>query len=165
MTALGQGGKAAVLLSYFDQYRPAHVIETGIWEGYGSCFQFHNQANVIAIEQNDESAERSRAGGFNVITGDSETLLPGILAGLDAPAMFWLDAHTVEWIDGFGSCPILAELQTIKEWEHGSRSVVLVDDLRMMDGTGWPGVPAVLDVCGDTWQKVEESDILRLIPW
>jgi hypothetical protein len=162
---LGQAGKADVLAGYFTHYNPKTVIETGVWEGWGSCFQFHTRANVIAIEQNDDSAERARANGYNVITGDSATVLPQLIAQLDHPVMFWLDAHTVEWIDGHGSCPLLDELQVIREWEHGPASVVLIDDVRMMDEPGWPGLPAVLAAAGDTWQHVVEDDILRLTPW
>ena len=162
---LGQGGKAAVLAEYFEKHKPAVVIETGVWEGWGSCFQFHNRAQVIAIEQNDESAERARANGYNVLTGDSAYILPTLIRTLETPAMFWLDAHTVEWIDGYGSCPLLDELRTIREWEHGPSSVVLVDDIRMMDDTGWPGLPAVLGACAGTWEHQILDDILRLTPW
>ena len=84
---LGKAGKAAVLREYFETFNPSTVIETGVWEGWGSCFQFHDQANVIAIEANDESAERARANGYNVITGDSATVLPQLLRTLNNRAM------------------------------------------------------------------------------
>lgn len=162
---LGQAGKAEVLREYFDTFNPQTVIETGVWEGWGSCFQFHDRANVIGIEANDESSERARQNGYNVITGDSATVLPKLIRTLDNRAMFWLDAHTVEWIDGHGSCPLLTEIETIKQWRYGADSIVLIDDVRMMSEPGWPGLESVLASCGDTWKIENRDDILRLTPW
>jgi len=162
---LTQGQKAELLHSYFTRYEPSSVVETGVWEGHGSCFQFKDKATVIAIEANDDSAERARQNGYHVITGDSGTILPGILDILEPPVMFWLDAHTVEWIDGHGSCPIIDELAAIKEWKHGARSIVLIDDMRMMDDAGWPGTETLLSLAGDTWNVENRDDILRLTPW
>jgi hypothetical protein len=67
---------------------------------------------------------------INCLLGDSRVVLPRVISELDAPALFWLDAHT----SGGGTAdsgrdPVQDELDAI--FSHSSfRHVVLIDDAR-----------------------------------
>jgi len=172
--------KRAVLRAYFDRYQPKVVVETGIWAGGGSCMQFAGEATVYLIDCDEDNCEQAHSScpSAVVLCGDSADVLPHLLAQLEdyvrideiMPALFWLDAHYVPEIDGEEHAvdhptPLLAELQAILGWEHAARSVVLVDDLRLLGEPGWPSRAelAALDL-GETWDTQEQADILRLTP-
>lgn len=165
MTApLGWWEKRALLAHYFGQYGPFRfVVETGIYNGQGSCFQFEDRAEVVAIEADDVSAARARAEGHDVRTCDSADLLPLLLYSRNAPALFWLDAHPV--VDGSTEqTPLLAELEAIAEWPHAPGSVVLVDDLRLFGLPGWPTHSEVMRGLPGFWASESRDDVLRLTP-
>lgn len=154
--------KVRLLREYWNRYGPFRfVIETGIWNGNGSAMQFRDEAEYVAIERNDESAKIARRNGFDVRTGDSAILLPALLASRNAPALFWLDAHdSVEGGDAESSTPILAELEAIKAWEHGDRSVILVDDARCFTWPEWPDCEQLYPF--GPWEN--RDDVLRRTP-
>ena len=104
-----------------------------------------------------------------LLVGDSASVLPGILATLHEPALFWLDAH----YSGTGTTlgdrvtPISAELNAVLG--HPVRGhVVLIDDAREFhDSTrsGYPGPEVVVVAarqCGD--KMSEKHDIFFLVP-
>lgn len=157
--------KQGVLAEHFDRYGPFRfVIETGIWEGNGSCFQFEPYAEVVGIEIDEESAALARERGHDVRTGDARVLLPTLLASRDGPAFVWLDAHNVVEAGEEDDSSLEAELEALLAWPHAARSVVLIDDVRMMGRKGWPTLLEVCALAWPTWAVINESDILRLIP-
>lgn len=160
--------KAATLREHFDRYGPfKFVIETGIWNGYGSCEQFQPEAEVVAIELDDERAQLGRARGLDVRTGDSAAILPTLLASRNAPALFWLDAHLVAEAHEINHSPLLDELAAIRDWPHASGSVVLIDDVRMMGRPGWPSAKQVIDYIAQRcpwWDRELRDDIFRAVP-
>ncbi len=167
---LNYQGKQAVLAYYWHRYGPFRfIIETGIWQGNGSCMQFRSpDSEYVAVESHDGSAAQARARGFDVRTGDSAVLLPMLLASRNRPAFFWLDAHLVEEAYEENTSPLAAELAAILAWPHAAGSVVLIDDVRMMGRSGWPSVQEVLaQAYVDTgfWSVEVRDDILRLAPW
>lgn len=169
MTVLGWQEKATLLAEYFDRYGPFRfVVETGIYNGQGSCFQFEDRAEVVAVEADDESAAKARAAGHDVRTGDSAVLLPALLASRDAPVLFWLDAHPTT-DDDTSTTPLLAELDAILHWPHAAQSVVLVDDVRLMGREGWPHLNYIIAripvSARPLWHLHNQDDIFRLTPW
>jgi len=161
---LNHADKAKVLVDYFDRYGPfRYVLETGIWQGQGSCYQFEPYAEVVAIESDPESAALAREAGHDVRTGDSAYLLGMLLASRDAPAFFWLDAHLVAEAGETNYSPLMWELAAIRGWPHAAGSCVLIDDVRMMGREGWPSLDAVLAVA-DPWDIDVSDDIVRLTP-
>lgn len=161
--------KKAVLREHFDRYGPFRfVIETGVWNGWGSGMQFQDEAEYVAIELNDDSARRARERGYDVRTGDSADLLPQLLAARDAPALLWLDAHHVaEAGDGFDATPLLSELAAIRDWRHASSSVLLIDDMRLCGRDGWPTAKQVIDYIAQRcpwWNRELRDDIFRATP-
>lgn len=161
---LSYAAKQDVLREYWSRFGPFRfVIETGIWQGQGSCMQFRSeQSEYVAVESNDESATQARERGFDVRTGDSATILPALLAARNEPAFFWLDAHLVAEANEPSHSPLLAELGAILVWPYAARSVVLVDDIRMMGRDGWPTLMEVLQAVRSIWVVTQQDDILRL---
>jgi hypothetical protein len=167
---LSYAGKQEVLLDYWQRFGPfKFVIETGIWQGRGSCMEFRSSATeYVGIEVDNESAAQARADGWDVRTGDSAHWLPVLLASRNAPAFFWLDAHLVAEAGEENHSPLIDELAAILGWPHAAESVVLVDDVRMMGRDGWPTIVDVLQRVGighlGTWDADVRADILRLTP-
>ncbi len=165
---LAYADKGKVLRDYFDRYGPfTFVVETGIWNGHGSCEQFQTEAEVVAIEVDDERAALGRANGIDCRTGDSAALLPQLLASRNKPALFWLDAHLVAEADEPNHSPLMDELAAIREWRHASGSVLLIDDVRMMGRDGWPSAKQVIDYLAERcpwWDRELRDDILRAVP-
>lgn len=67
--------------------------------------------------------------------GDSGKILPEILASLNKPCLFWLDAHYSDGITAKGDVetPIVSELEAI--FNHSIQShVILIDDARCFIG-------------------------------
>jgi hypothetical protein len=166
---LSYQAKQALLADYWARYGPFRfVVETGVWQGRGSCMQFAGDASeYVAVEKDRVSAVAAWGQGFDVRVGDSAVLLPGILAARDAPAFFWLDAHLVSEAYEVNHSPLLAELEAIVAWPHAAGSVVLVDDVRMMGRDGWPSLREALGVYVRAgWWAVEVADdILRFTPF
>ncbi len=97
---------------------------------------------IISIELDDARYERARArfagtAGVTILHGDSARVLPAVVAGLQEPALFWLDGH----YSGPGTArgelatPILAELTHVLAHPVEGHTI-LVDDARHFDGTG-----------------------------
>lgn len=169
---LPQGAKQQLLRDYWRRFGPFRfVIETGVWNGSGSCMQFAGEAKYVAVEVNEESARAGRAAGYDVRTGSSEEWLPFLLSSRDGPALFWLDAHLVAEAGEENHSPLLEELRAILAWPHAAGSVVLVDDVRMMGRPGWPSLLDVWNLWPDNngpegvWRWDVRDDILRLTPW
>lgn len=123
---------------------------------------------VVDNDPRNCSAARGNDPSATVVDGDSGSVLPLILADLDSSALFWLDAHSwvgPEFGDNPPGSPLLAELDAILAWPHAATSVVLVDDLRLMDPPllGWPTLASILSRTA-IWECEEADDILRLTP-
>jgi hypothetical protein len=103
-------------------------IETGTFLGNTTkCAVEAGYKEIITIEfdkNNYENAQK-RFVNENLITlyhGDSGNILPTILEDIDRPCTFWLDAH------GDGMCPVLLELDAIKN--HSIKThTILIDDI------------------------------------
>ncbi|MGA7077370.1 MAG: hypothetical protein WBQ43_22245 [Terriglobales bacterium] len=122
------------------RYKLRCLVETGTYYGEmvaALCRQFDR---VYSIEFDPKLAEYSRERFKNdpqvkILEGDSRLLVPHVVAELDRPAVFWLDAgyYGVDLATGDLS-RLLTELRAILSSpikEH----VVLMDDARMFVGT------------------------------
>jgi len=117
------------------------LIESGTFEGEMARKCRHAFGRIVTIELDKGLAERAarrlaRYPNIQVLQGDSATVLPRVLAGVNEPALFWLDGHYsgTGTARGASDTPLAQELQAIAG--HGVRGhVVLVDDARLL-GTG-----------------------------
>jgi hypothetical protein len=72
--------------------------------------------------------------------GDSASVLPRILDGLDEPALFWLDAHpSTDRTARDAPIPLRAELAAIAAHPVAGH-VVLIDDLQYAGTAGYPAL-------------------------
>src|SRR5271165_5378724 len=111
------------------------LIESGTYFGESAVAASRHFATVTTIELDKRLHElaKERFANTNVTTiqGRSEEVLSEIIAGLERPAIVWLDAH---W-SGPGTsgedreCPVLDEIRAIDagRCEH----IILIDDARL----------------------------------
>ena len=166
--------KQATVASYARTYGVKVFIETGTFLGdmlYASREVFDRLESIeLSPELCARSRKRLRDQRHIVIhEGDSKAVLPSILARLEVPALFWLDAHYSAGMTARGSIdtPISAELQYI--FDHKVREhIILIDDARHFDGThDYPSIPALRDAVqkmAPGRQFFVENDIIRIIP-
>lgn len=122
-------------------------VETGTHIGKTAQYMSSRLDRCHTIELSEslyEAARHSLADRQNVslYRGDSADVLPTILAKIDGPALFWLDAHYSSGATAGGKdyTPIETELRTI--FAHGVKDhVVLIDDAR--DFIGMNGYPTI----------------------
>jgi hypothetical protein len=104
-----------------------------------------------------------------IVQGDSGKLLPGILADINEPVLFWLDGHYSGGDTGHGdeSSPVIAELRTIIG--HPVKNhVILIDDARCFTGNdGYPTMQEVFDLVKPESRGLRmevADDIIRIFP-
>ena len=130
-------------------------IETGTYEGTTAAWAADRFPNVVTIELSPalHAASVARYGAKRNIDfrlGDSEKILPGIVASLNRPALFWLDAHfSGEATAGVErQCPLLGELLTIEQ--APLMHFLLIDDARLFMA------PPPLPLHPDHWPTIWE---------
>jgi hypothetical protein len=104
-----------------------------------------------------------------LVPGDSAEALGKILAALNEPALFWLDAHYSGGNTAHGDLPtpLMRELQAVLA--HPIRGhVVLIDDAREFGRVaGYPTVAdvrALVEAQRPDWTMTVEDDIMRVVP-
>jgi hypothetical protein len=137
------------------RYALGAFVETGTFRGDTTAFAARLFPEVATIEVDPAchaaASERLQGTGARVILGDSRVELPKLVAGLEGPALFWLDGHAGGGFHGeHDDCPLLDELAAIaaSPFEH----FILVDDARAFlapppppfDADKWPDLGEVL---------------------
>lgn len=157
--------KLAILERNIPSPRPRVFVETGTYHGETVAAMKPLYASVISIEIDDtlyrKACERfARDANVKIVHGDCIQQLPGILAALREPAVFWLDGHYSGAGTGKGvvADPILTSLDQIAAHpvkEH----VIFIDDARTFDGRdGRPDLSEVLS----RLKKINSRYILRV---
>jgi len=132
--------KQVTIAEYGRRYELRCLVETGTYYGEMVAGMRQQFDLIYSIELDPKLAEYSRQRFKNdpqvkILEGDSGVLVPQVVAQLDRPALFWLDAgyYGVDLTKGDLS-RLLTELSAILSApvrEH----VVLMDDARMFVGT------------------------------
>jgi hypothetical protein len=162
--------KHATIVEYGRRAGASTLIETGTFLGDTIDAVLPNFRRVITIELDESLAEAARRRfrtrpQVTVLHGNSSDLVPGVMAELQAPAIFWLDAH----FSGFPTAmsetetPLIGELSTILS--HPLPHTVLVDDCRLLGTRGYPSSAEIAQLAvahGRTWTI--EYDIGRIVP-
>jgi hypothetical protein len=119
------------------------LVETGTYMGETAWALRNSFDRIETIELEPTLARLARIRFAHTPTvrtheGDSAAVLPTILASLDEPALFWLDAHpSTDRTARGGPIPLRAELSAIVS--HAVRGhTVLVDDIRYLGTDGYP---------------------------
>jgi hypothetical protein len=136
------------------------AIETGTYKAQTTRFLGENFLQVYSIEMDEGWYTRAQEvladlPNVSLILGDSRDVLAALLPALDAPALFWLDAH---WCGGARAdqpsaheCPLREELDAIRA--DGRGHYILIDDARLF--TGRPEYPHSPDLW-PTWDEVRQ---------
>lgn len=132
--------KQMTVAEYGRRYGLGCLVETGTYYGEMVAAVRRQFDLIYSIELDPKLAEYSRQRFKNypqvkILEGDSGVLVPQVVAQLDRPALFWLDAgyYGVDLTKGDLS-RLLTELSAILSGPVGEH-VVLMDDARMFVGT------------------------------
>jgi len=162
--------KQKVVRQYGEEFRLKTLVETGTYYGEMVAAMKHRFDRIYSIEYDEGLAERvtkkfARYPHVRIFCGDSRIVMPEVLALLNGPALFWLDAGYYGWVGKQGDQQRLsAELQMILS--HPYPHIVLLDDARCL--TGQNGIPTVNEVQSYIETKFPgrrvavEDDILRI---
>lgn len=181
MSVLQAGEKVALLRSYAQRFGLWTMVETGVYMGSCSGLQMLDDLeSLVVIDYQQQNIDRlPNDPRLLACLGDSAGVLPILLAErsydrwINGPALFWLDAHAIDANEGAPSCPLRLELEAIVSWAHGAGSVILIDDLRLMQPEseyvrelGWPTLGELRELADAPgfWICEEGDDIMRLTP-
>ena len=133
---MGLGNCQNLISLLQKEYNIETFIEAGTFQGVTAVWASTLFKNVFTIELSEQlytntSANYQHIQHIKFLYGHTVEHLKAIVPQLQGSALFWLDAH---WSGGITAgqeeeCPILRELQIIKEseWEH----FILIDDARL----------------------------------
>lgn len=134
--------KRRVVKDFAAKYSLPTLIETGTYFGDMVSAVKNRFKRIYSIELDPVLYQRAkkRFAKFKHITllqGDSAKVLPKVLADINSPCLFWLDAHYSGGITAKGNkeTPIMNELNTILNHpvlDH----VILIDDADCFTGKG-----------------------------
>jgi hypothetical protein len=132
--------KQYIVLEYLRRNSLRILIETGTYRGKMIYAMRSHVDRIVSVELDKKLAERAQAlfqgdSRVGILQGDSGVLMPGIVAGLQGPALFWLDGHWSggESAKGQLNTPIIRELEAIfagSKHDH----VILIDDALCFTG-------------------------------
>jgi len=127
--------KQRALLEYAEKYRLRTLVETGTYYGEMVAALKDKFDRIDSVESLPDLAGAAavkfkRFPHIHIVEGESQRVIPDILASLDAPALFWLDAGYYTW-DGLhrNKERLALELEAILNGAGRERGhFVLIDD-------------------------------------
>jgi hypothetical protein len=166
--------KRRTIRSYASKHGLKVLVETGTFLGETVATLRCKFDRIYSIELSEtfylQAVERFKdAANVHLICGDSGVELGNVLAGLDQPALFWLDGH---WCGGTTArgeknTPILDEL-TLVLARADKPHVILIDDARQYGK--YPGYPSIEELRAFVAARRPElefsvdDDIIRITP-
>ena len=160
-----QSVKLAVIRNNIPAPHPRVFVETGTYFGDTVAAVKDMYSTVISIEVDaalhKKACERfAEDRNVRIVHGDCAKKLPEILAGMQEPAVFWLDGHYSGGETGKGEIedPILISLNQIAA--HPVREhVIFIDDARTFDGReGRPDISEVFNCI----KKIDSRYVIRV---
>lgn len=158
MGIINMGAPTDLVLALAREGRIGTFVETGTFLGGTAVWASRFFERVYTIENARDLYDRAVATYGHVenvrfLFGRTVERLPEVVSELDAPAVFWLDAH---WSGGetYGAeeeCPLLEEIGAVNASPH--EHVILIDDARLFTSPPppphkteeWPDVGTVFD--------------------
>lgn len=120
-------------------------IETGTYGGDGirkALRAGFKEAYSVEIDPhlyNENMRQFSKKKNIHLFLGDSAKTLSTILKQIKEPATFWLDAHVFPPIQGIQNCPLIDELEQIRQ--HSIKThTILIDDLHCCGTDAFDGL-------------------------
>ena len=167
--------KQDALRTYGHRFSLPIMIETGTYLGDTVAAVRGSFHLVYSVELSADLARLAKERFRNdphvtILQGDSETVLPTILAAVQEPCLFWLDGHYSEGFTALGKTvtPILGELAAILA--HPIKGhVVLIDDARQFGkDKDYPTLEGLRRFVADRGPRLlfeVKDDIIRLSPF
>jgi hypothetical protein len=148
------------------------LVETGTCLGdmVYALRDVFSEIHSIELDEALYRRARNRLAGLQHVSltlGDSVRVLPGIVAALRRPCLFWLDAHYSGGATARGEIetPVAQELQCILR-DCRVRHVILIDDAREFTGNrDYPTLDEVRSLVQQRrpgWAVEVEHDIIRI---
>lgn len=166
--------KRRIIRAHARRHHLEVLVETGTYLGDTVAAFANDFTRIVSIELSEAlhagAAERFRdRPNIEILQGDSASRLRDVLAGLDVPALFWLDAHWSAGVTARGrlDTPISEELDAILEHAVDGH-VVLIDDAR--DFVGANDYPTIEGLRHSVAERAPErsfvvaDDIIRILP-
>lgn len=141
--------KQRTVREYAGKFNLRILVETGTYYGEMVSAMKHEFKRIYSIEFDERLAAlaRERFARFphiQILQGDSQSVVPGLLHSLNEPALFWLDAGYYGWAGLQGDKRRLStELEAILRHPL-SGHVILLDDARGLNGRN--GAPTVAEL-------------------
>ena len=165
--------KQDIIKGYQSKYNCKILIETGTFKGEMVAAQKNNFEQIYSIELSEQLYKDAALlfkndKHISIIHGDSGKALPGIVKGLNQPAIFWLDGHysAGETARGETDCPIFEELSAILSGSSYNH-VLLIDDARLFNGQGdYPSIESLTKFIKERNNGYElnvDKDIIRYV--
>lgn len=168
--------KQRIVQVYARRHKLETLIETGTFRGDMIAASRRHFSRIISVEFSEDLCNEARKRfakymNIEIIRGDSAQVIHEILAKLQVPAIFWLDAHSMHTAGtarGEVETPILQEVEGILG-HFIRRHVILIDDARFFNGThDYPHLHTfkrfVHSIRDDIDFEVND-DIIRLVPF
>ncbi len=142
--------KQSVVRMYGKRFGLHTLVETGTYQAEMVTAQQKNFQRIVSIELDQDLFHRADAlfagmSHISILQGDSSQILPGVVAEITAPCVFWLDAHYSGGITARGilDTPIVQELEILFS-RRNNWDVILIDDVHAFDGSN--DYPALADL-------------------
>ena len=162
------------VLHYVKRSGYSRFVETGTYQGTTSGIVAKLGLEVVTIELSEE-LHRQAAAKFadeskvTCLQGDSGALMPGVLAKLTGPAVFWLDGHYSD-VPFAGRAeketPIVEELEAVLS-AKGIDHIILIDDMYCFGTGDYPTiaeVEAIVHRLRPDYKIKILNDIMRITP-
>ncbi len=164
--------KQKILNEYAENFKLHTLIETGTFMGEMIDAVLPVFSKIISIEVDQFLAERAQKKfsaypQVTIIQGDSGKALPAVIADIQEPCLFWLDAHYSGGVTGRSDLetPIMNELNILLD-DRQPAHVILIDDAREFTGNNnYPTVPEVKRIIAarhPDWIVQVKDDIIRI---
>lgn len=164
--------KQEAVKDYARRFNVRILIETGTFMGEMIDAVLNTFSEIVSIEFDPALALRaqkkfSKHSHVRILQGDSGKVLPEIMARINNPCLFWLDAHYSGGVTAKSDLetPIVRELSVLLEHpclDH----VILIDDAREFTGqNNYPLLEEVRNLIAakrPDWIMQVKDDIIRI---
>lgn len=122
----------------FADYPNEYFVETGTFHGDGIARALKDGFKyVISLDIDAHYAETARThfkdyDNVKIYCGDSATQLWPLIALIDKPITFWLDGHNMYPTPDAKNCPLLEELDQIKNHPIKTHTII-IDDMHCLN--------------------------------
>lgn len=165
-------GKQRVVKEYLKKFGLKTFIETGTYKGKMVYAVLPYVDTIYSIELDPvycRKAQDKFAGYSNIhiIQGQSGDVLPELMANINEPCLFWLDAHYSGGSTAKGpqDTPIMQELKCLLNHAQADKHVFLIDDARCFVGKDdYPTIEKLREYIlaqKTNWHFEVENDIIK----